>query len=205
MASLNEDPESFAEARARLQKKILSWKTNFYARFPYLDHNATLSPLQPEQEILMLPSFLNKQTRPSHDLEVLADVELALRKGQAYDALNKLRTSIRIWNYNFEFKKNEVRGQKQNTRAQRFLKTLHEDIKSAAATYRRARAALVHLGIPEDDIVFRPLLDSELYLKNTTKPAKLGDNRKEDPWFWYVGRPGDESSSQNSSWAIESK
>lgn len=153
----------------------------------------------------MLPSFLNKQADPPHDIEVLVDIELALRKGQAHDALNKLRTSIRIWNYNFEFKKNEVRGQKQNTRAQRFLKTLHEDIKSAAATYRRARAALVHLGIPEDNVVFRPLLDSELYLKNTSKPAKLGDNRKEDPWFWYVGQLGNESSSQSSSWAIESK
>jgi len=54
----------------------------------------------------------------------------------------------------------------------------------------------------ENDATFRPLLDNELYMKNTSKSAKLGDNRKEEPWFWNATRPNDLSSS---AWAIESK
>ena len=184
---------------------MLGWKRSLYARFPHLDHNTTTNHLLPEQEPLMLPSSINEHTCQALGLQALVDIELTLRKGQAYDALNKLRTSIRVWNYNFEFKKNEVRGQKQNTRAQRFLNTLREDIKSAAATYCRARAALLQLGMAEDDVVFRPLLDSELYLKNTSKPAKLGDNRKEDPWFWYTGLPSNMTLSESNSWGTESK
>ena len=59
----------------------------------------------------------------------------------------------------------------------------------------------MHLGMTEDDAVFQPLLDSELCMKNMSKPAKLGDNRKEDPWFWYTGRPGSISLLDNSSGA----
>ena len=94
-----------------------------------------MDPITPETEVLILPSTSNDQL---HGLQKLANIELRLRKGQAYDTLGKLRTSIRIWNYNFEFKQNEVHGQKQNTQAQHFLKTLREDINAAAATYRRA-------------------------------------------------------------------
>ncbi|KAF8720638.1 hypothetical protein AX14_010834 [Amanita brunnescens Koide BX004] len=77
---------------------------------------------------------------------------------------------------------------------------LRKEIVTAADTYRRARDALLRLGMDENDATFRPLLDNELYLKNTSKPAKLGDNRKEDPWFWYTGQPDGISSS---AWAIE--
>ena len=75
-----------------------------------------------------------------------------------------------------------------------------------STTYHRARAALINLGIPEDDVIFWPLLDTELYMKNTNKPAEPGDNRREDPWFWCTGWaciPG--SSCKDSGWAIESK
>ena len=189
-------------AHAKLQKKIIGWKCDLFAWFPHLNHAKPMDPITPETEVLILPSTSNGQL---HGLQKLADIELRLRKGQAYDMLGKLRTSIHIWNYNFEFKQNEVRGQKQNTQAQRFLKTLCQDINTAAATYRRAQVALVHLGMTEDNAVFRPLLDSELYMKNMSKPAKLGNNRKEDPWSWYTGWPGSISSNQNNNWAIESK
>ena len=204
-ASLNEDPESLTVARIKLQKKILEWKSCFYMRFPHLDHTIA-DPMPPEMEVLMLPSSLNEHMLRALNLQALVNVELILRKGQAHDALDKLRSSIRVWTLNFEFKIKEVRGQEQNTRAQRLLNSIREKIDAVADTYRRARAALVRLGMPEDDVVFRPLLDNELYMKNTGKPAQLGDNRREDPWFWYTGRPGDSTSlRQDPEWAIESK
>ena len=197
-----EDQDSLPAARAKLQKKILDWKSSFLMRFPHFDDSKpTGSPL-PEADVLLLPSVLNCHTHHSLGLQALADTELRLQKGQAFDALDQLRTSILIWILHFEFKKLEVHGQQQNTRAQQLLKTLRKDIITAADKYRRARDALLRLGMSENDPAFRPLLDSELYMKNTSKPAKLGDNRKEDPWFWYAGRPDGVSSS---AWAIESK
>lgn len=204
MASLNEGKESLAVARTRLEKKIVEWKSSFYARFPHLDHTTTDS-LPPEKEPLMLPSSLNEHTRQALDLQALVSIELMLRKGQAYDALVKLRLALRIWNAHYGFKIREVCGQDQNTRAQHLLKTRREDVDTVAVMYHRARAALVHLGVPEDNVVFQPLLDTELYMKNTNKPAELGDNRREDPWFWYAGRGGVTSSCENTAWAVESK
>ncbi|KAF8326718.1 hypothetical protein F5887DRAFT_925190 [Amanita rubescens] len=202
IASLNEDTESLAIARARLEKKIVEWKSGFYAQFPHLDHT-TIDSLPPEREPLVLPSSLNAHIRQAFNLQALINAKLKLRKGQAYDALVNLRLALRIWNAHYGFKIREVRGQDQNTRAQNVLKNRREDVDIAAATYRRARVALVNLGIPEDDDIFRPLLDTELYMKNTNKPAKLGDNRREDPWFWYTGRGGNTLSCENSTWAIE--
>ena len=201
---MQKDQDPLLAARGKLQKKISDWKSNFFTRFPHFDYPKppSLDPPLPEADSLFMPSMLNDHTRHAHGLQVLADTERRLRKGQASDALDKLRMSILTWNLHFEFKKLEVHGQQQNTRAQHLLKMLRKEIVTAAETYRRARDALLHLGMDENDATFRPLLDSELYLKNTSKPAKLGDNRKEDPWFWYAGRPDGISSS---AWAIESK
>ena len=204
MASLNEDTESLTVARARLEKRIAEWKTSFHARFPHLDQTS-IDSLLPEREALMLPSSLNEHMRQALDLQVLTSIELSLRKGQAYDALGKLRSALRIWNAHYGFKIKEVRGQDQNTRAQQVLNNRRGDVHTAAAMYRHARVALIHLGIPEDDAVFRPLLDNELYMKSTSRQAQLGDNRREDPWFCYSGRSGGTSSCENTAWAIESK
>ena len=134
---LDEDPESLTVARVKLQKKILEWKSCFYTRFPHLDYTIT-NPMPPELEVLMLPSSLNEHMCQALNLQALVNVEFMLRKGQVYDALDKLRSSIRVWTLNFEFKIKEVRGQEQNTRAQRLLNSLREKIGAAAATYRRA-------------------------------------------------------------------
>ncbi|KAF8685339.1 hypothetical protein AX14_004035, partial [Amanita brunnescens Koide BX004] len=90
LSLLNKDLDSLIDACAKLQKKMLGWKRSFYTRFSHLDHNATTTHLPPEQEPLMLPSLLNEYTRQVHGLQVLANIELTLRKGQAYDTLNKL-------------------------------------------------------------------------------------------------------------------
>ncbi len=41
-------------------------------------------------------------------------------------------------------------------------------------------------------------------MKDTTKPAQLGDNRKEDPWFWQVERVRN-SDIEDQDWVVESK
>ena len=74
--------------------------------------------MPPKMEVLILPSSLNEHTHQVLNLQVLVNVELLLQKGQAYNVLDKLQSSIHIWTLNFEFKIKEVHGQEQNTRAQ---------------------------------------------------------------------------------------
>ncbi|KAJ7921959.1 hypothetical protein B0H13DRAFT_1866198 [Mycena leptocephala] len=82
-------------------------------------------------------------------LEAMMQVEYSLREGQAYDALGSLRTAIRTYNYNLHIKKTDIHGVGATTRGQNFLKVLSNDIQSAGDDYRRTRAALVRLGLPQ--------------------------------------------------------
>jgi hypothetical protein len=130
--------------------------------------------------------------------------ELTLRRGQAYDALEKLRMAICVYAYNCDFKRDHVRGQCPNTRAENYLKKLEQDKKQAAELYCCAYSALLCLGLASDDPSLQPLLDNQLFVKDTSKPARLGDNRKEDPWFWQAERCCG-LGIDDQEWAIESK
>ena len=133
---------------------------------------------------------------------MLARVESELHRGQAHDTLEKLHMAICVYNYNYKFKCDHVWGQRPNTRAENYLKTLEQDKKWAAEIYRHAYSALSNLGL--NDSSLQPLHDNQLIAKDTSKPAKLGDNQKEDPWFWRVEHfcnQGDD----NQEWVVESK
>lgn len=185
----------------------MEWRTMQFNLYPTLrDHiNDGMDFARPETEKLYFPSSFNQAVRSSLQLNKLAAVEYSLREGQAYDALENVRLAIKIFNFNLDFKKTYVHGQGPNTRAQEYLRTLTNDKKTAADTYRRSRAALIKLGLSETDSSLRELLDSELWSKDTSRPARLGDSRKEDPWFWTVGTPAGMSSKEKTDWSTESK
>jgi hypothetical protein len=163
-----------------------------------------IDPDKPEDTPLFLPSQFNATQRATMKLEALAQVEYSLREGQAYDALRDLRTAIRTFNYNLHVKKTDIHGVGANTRAQNFLKTLSNDIQAAGDAYRRTRAALVKLGLPDDDETLKPLERRNLDGKGG-KGLALGDSRKAEPWFWSTTRPAGMSGEEEAAWEIESK
>lgn len=151
-----QDPEhdiSAADrARATYRRDLYKWREYQLAHFPGLEERfAAIDPRKPELEAILLPSGLNEHERKAFKMEELARMEYKLREGQAYDALQELRHAIQDWNLNFQFKTNYVFGQAPNTKANRFLGTLHLAKIQAANKYRRARQALVNLGLSEDD------------------------------------------------------
>ena len=85
------------------------------------------------------------------------------------------------------FKKVNIHGQSANTLAQTFLKGLAAEKVSAADKYRRARDALLKLGLSETDVILRPLVDNDLWMKNISMTCQIGDDDKPDPWFWNIG------------------
>jgi hypothetical protein len=165
----------------------------------------SVNPATPEEEPLLLPSSFSEACRSRLGLESAAKVEKELRKGQAHDRLDDVRTCIQAYNHHIAMKASDVRSQRHITRARGIVDNLVEDIRKPALQYQRTYEALLKLGLPPDDPILRPLLDSELWAKNSAMPAKLGDSRKEDPWFWHIACPADLSPAEKSAFHLESK
>ncbi|KAF8175800.1 hypothetical protein BJ912DRAFT_857712 [Pholiota molesta] len=206
LAAKNIDTDTILKARAKLQREILKWRSTQFAQCPLLRQELkAVNPLYPEQELLLLPSHLSQPLRSSLGLEKYAKIEYTLREGQAHDALESVRKAIRTFNFNLNFKKEHVRGQGANTRAQNFLRTLTAEKISCAEKYRVSRKALLSLGLSPNDTIFQELLDTQLWSKNSAAPLKLGDSHLDDPWFWTVGRPSGLSDEDEKDWNLESK
>lgn len=162
-----------------------------------------MSPTSPELENLLLPSSFDVSDHQQLGLTELGKIEYQLRLGQAYDALEEVRTKIKIFNTNRDFKNKSIFGQGPNTRARQYLRTLSEDKVHAADKYRRAWRALLMLGLPKNHQPLRPLHDSELWGKDTSRPSQLGDTKLEEPWFWSVGIPSGLSDTEHAEWKVE--
>jgi hypothetical protein len=192
------------QARKKLQRELISWRRIQFASCPRLkQYIGAVDPISPEKEELMLPSYFDQHMHESLGLTSLAAIEYQLREGQAYDALEDVREKIKIFNANLDFKKANVFGQRANTRAQAFLSQLSADKVSGAEKYRVARRALIRLGLSESDTSLQELHDDQLYGKDASRPARLGDSKKEDPWFWMVGRRSGATPREQNDWSLE--
>jgi hypothetical protein len=198
--------DSILTARVKLKRDLLAWRKTQHIHIPLLRNRLEpIHPEHPEDEPLFLPSHMSQPMRSSYGMDKYAAIEYDLRQGQAHDGLESVRKAIRTFNYNLQFKQDQVRGQRPNTRAESFLRTLTAEKLSCAEKYRLARNALLVLGLVPDDPVFQELLDTQLWCKNSSKALKLGDSKIEDPWYWNVGRPSGLSAEEEKDWVLESQ
>ncbi|KAJ6524116.1 hypothetical protein DFH09DRAFT_937449 [Mycena vulgaris] len=208
MIALHVAPDLVGGARRRLYKDVGDLRTRLVARVPALEsHIVQVDPdsEKPEKEELFLPSHFTAAMRSELKLEALAQVEYELREGQAFDALGEVRTAIRTLNYNLQIKKAIIHGVGANTKSQNFLKTLSNDIQIAADTYRRARTALLALGLSETDGALQELRKSDLFGKSGQRVA-MGHSKLVDSWFWTtIGRGANLSQEEEAEWEAESE
>jgi len=196
--------EVIKRARTKIQQELISWRQIQFVSCPLLKpYIGVVDPISPEKEDLMLPSYFDQHIRERLGLTLLVPIEYQLREGQAYDALEDVREKIKIFNTNLDFKKANVFGQRANTRAQVFLSQLAADKVSGAEKYRVVRRALIRLGLSESDTSLQELHNDQLYGKDASRPARLGDSKKEDPWFWMVGRRSGLSPREQTDWSLE--
>ena len=196
--------QAIQKARQKLRVELVTWRQSQFEFCPLLKPSIdAVDPLSPERETLLLPSSFNQVLRKRFDLTSLAIIEYQLREGQAFDALHDLREKIKIFNVNLDFKKKNVFGQGPNTRAQAFLKQLTADKVNAADKYRIAYRALICLGKAETGL--QELHDDQLFGKDASRGAKLGDSKKEDPWFWTVGTLHGHPAKDQAEWSLECK
>lgn len=176
--------------------------------FPQLREECKITsvdPNEPESEPLLLPSHFNEAFRTRLGLTTAAQAEYQIRIGCAHDRLESIRTAIQSYNHNVAIKAKNAYGQKHATRARTIVDEIVGDARKHAAKYRRTRNALLTLGFPPNDPVLQPLLDTQLWAKNTAIPAKLGDSRTEDPWFWHIACPAGFTTAEKAEWRLESQ
>lgn len=203
MISQHADGDLIDAGRRRLFNSITNLRTRIVARVPSLEKQVVdVDPERPEKDLLFMPSCFTAESRNKFSLGALAQVEYELRMGQAFDALGEIRTAIKTLNWNLQIKREAIHGSGPLTKAQNFLRTLSNDIQLAADTYRRARAALVMLGMPEDHPTLKTLQKSDLFGKSGQQ-VLMGDSKLRDSWFWTTARPENMSDAEEEQWEKE--
>ncbi|KAK6980667.1 hypothetical protein R3P38DRAFT_2579598 [Favolaschia claudopus] len=188
--------------RARLVDDLNDHRQRLVLYAPELVSSfSPIDPDTPENEKLHLASDFSESQREELNVCELASVEHALREGSAYDALRDLRLSIQTLNVNIAFKAANIHGTNATTRAQRFLKTLSNDIQVCATGYRLHRKGLVALGMEDDHASLKPLLREELRGKDG-KAMAAGQVKDSDPWFWRAAQPSDLSEKEEAEWCV---
>lgn len=132
--------------------------------------------LKPEDLNLQLPSAIQSAQRRNCVGDV-ADKEWQLRRGQLSDTLTQIRQSLCVRTHLLKYKRKNVRGQRPNTRHNSLIDTNMRRTRSLAATYNRAREAMLALDPDRDDWqrTYLPLTDSDLV------PLYVGVYSDDDP------------------------
>ncbi|KDR69912.1 hypothetical protein GALMADRAFT_47993, partial [Galerina marginata CBS 339.88] len=104
----------------------------------------------PEDAEVWLPSHIPASHRENVCMAGLPGIETRLREAQAYDALEKVRNTLKIKSRMILFKNQNVRGQREGTKSRTVIESIHEKARLAAERYRRARVAKMLLSGPGD-------------------------------------------------------
>jgi hypothetical protein len=103
------------------------------------------SNAKPETIPIYLLSSIPADARPRVCPSALVEQEEALRSAQADQALRQLRAGLRTRTFAHRFKRKHLGGQGAYTKSRDLLDAIKDRIRSAAARYRAARAALLAL------------------------------------------------------------
>lgn len=174
-------------SRMRLVNDVLQFRRYQDREFPLLRDCLTQVILDDvENAVLHLPSDFSAADQLRLGLQALGQREYELREGEAYDAIRHLREALKENFISTQFKKKNVRGQKDCTRSNTVLKKMKEDVRQCAQKYRQAGTALISLGLDVNNTKLQPLQDSECFLRDVTQKRQLGANEAVEPWFWTL-------------------
>ncbi|KAH9849133.1 hypothetical protein C2E23DRAFT_738021 [Lenzites betulinus] len=133
---------------------------------------------------IVLPSSYDRAILHEHCMQELVNAELEVRRAQARDALDDVRTSI-IGREAYKIKKTHASSKQYTTRATQHIRNMEGDVREAANRYRRVRLALLALGMDPMDPEFRPLRKGDT-VKYTldAQNRTLGESSESKPWIW---------------------
>lgn len=117
------------------------------------------------------------------------EIEIALRVGQANDALNTLRTQL-ITSYTFRNRvakrdKRVAEGHVMATRSKSGIYSKEQSVRNAANEYRRAYQTLITLGYDDGKHRLRPLEDKDVRPFDVSMDNdELGQSKRRPSWIW---------------------
>ncbi|KAJ3569745.1 hypothetical protein NP233_g4852 [Leucocoprinus birnbaumii] len=184
--------------RSVLTSMLHQWRADQHHLFPLLRPLPLIDDDCPENMALHLPSSYSEGQCAQLGILHAAEIERKIRHACAFDALTSLRNEIHRFNREKAKKKSQPRSQKKNTRSQKEFREIEDNKEVYQDIYMRMYRALKSLG--DKDQTLKPLLKEEMWGKNMGGAHVTGDSSREDPWFWWVGKPDDVS---EESWTVE--
>lgn len=143
----------------------------------------------PERRTIGMPSAFGRANCVDHGLEGLVKLELELRKGQAHDAIDKIREHIGKKSVLYRTTVRSAKQSQSNSAAARGL----VDAQTAKVNlhrlyYNRARDAMHALVDNKDDVKeYEPMTANDLQSSTAElDPAARGLRHKGLSWFWYL-------------------
>ncbi|KAL0571805.1 hypothetical protein V5O48_010152 [Marasmius crinis-equi] len=133
--------------------------------------------IHPENERLFIPSDFDAETRNAKGLTHLASLEMSLREGELYDALEEVRQAAKNHSIARDQKITEARGQRANTRSQGQIRTIAVELQCCIDDYNGCRRALLNLGY---NIPLPEMKMEHTFRKSTSAKRGLGDSRRTD-------------------------
>ncbi|KAF8520555.1 hypothetical protein JB92DRAFT_2786172 [Gautieria morchelliformis] len=185
-----------ARSRLKLRRDIEKWCKYQVEHCLALQALISDAPHEdPEEESLFLPSHFpttsQRQKLGVYDLG-LKEILLLVLPILARQRNNEIT--------NLAFKKKEIRGQRDNTRAQSILKSSISERDKYVQKYRVAQAAMIRLGMAADNTTYLPLRDTDLWMKAIVEGHALGDGRREESWIWRTGFGTTPSDASRTEW-----
>ncbi|KAF9063990.1 hypothetical protein BDP27DRAFT_1475350, partial [Rhodocollybia butyracea] len=118
-------------------------------------------------------------------LNEFAKVKVALRKGQAHDAIWDLQDAILHIKSCIGVKYKNSSSQERNIHSTKYIRAIRNRKDGWAEKYHHAHQCLVDLGhIDAESERFPWLADEDMYLKNIQEDASLGQASQLAGWIW---------------------
>jgi hypothetical protein len=151
-----------------------------------LDQLANPNPNQ-EESVLYLPSYFGVKLCEKLDRVQVMKVEVELREGQAYDALEELRVALAQRALLYRTKVRNSDNTKDTAKAWTSVNNKSASINKHVATYRNAYQALKSLDALNDKLL--PLSSDDLKLpSDITEENRIGQKSDSLAWFWTMGQ-----------------
>ncbi|KAI9059805.1 hypothetical protein FKP32DRAFT_1550225, partial [Trametes sanguinea] len=133
---------------------------------------------------ILMPSAYDPLIVREPCMREVVGFEMDIRRAQARDALDEVRTAI-IGREAYKIKKIHLSGKAYTTRATNHIRSMEDGVRKAANRYRRARIALLALGMDQADPEFRPLRKEDTVKYSLDAQHRtLGESKESKPWIW---------------------
>ena len=146
-----------------------------------------------ENQFLPFPSTVGVDTLTTAGLDSLVKKELILRKGQANDCLQGVRTHLGEKSFLFRHDLRLADSKVRKTKAWTRLSTVNQKLHKERWVYEKARLAMMQLGASSTDLeLYRPLTREDTRVSTAImKPNQPGQRDASLAWFWTISKPSE--------------